>query len=210
MAVLPEDLVNQALVDIGYPIRLGSINEGSKASIAALEIYGQTRDELFDAGQWPLAARANIALTLLKGPPPAGGYNPLTPWSAQYPPPGWLYQYLYPTDMITLQAIVERPTLMFDLDPIAAEWRVENDNSLVDSAGAVTVQKKVILSNVKSALAVYIGQVTDPALFEPGFIAILVKRLGEKLARALMGSEALQHAEAAEGGALLALDRARG
>lgn len=202
MANSVEDLVNQALVEIGYPERIASIEEGSKASIAALEVYGQTRDELLDIGEWPLARRANIPLVLLKGPPPAGGYNPTQPWSVQYPPPGWLYEYAYPDDMLNLGAILPPPSLMFEMDPKPATWRVDNDNSLIDRNGAATVQTKVILSNVKGALAVYIGQVTDPALWEPGFTSLVVRRLGEKLARALGMGEVVARQELAEGAML--------
>lgn len=203
MASSVEDLCNQALVEIGYPTRISSINEGSPAAIAALEIYSQTRDELLDEGRWPLARRANIPLALLKGPPPAGGYNPGQPWSATYPPPGYLYEYLYPADCITLRAIVPPPSTMFVLDPKPAVWRVDNDNSLVDQNGAAAPQQKVILTNIKDALAVYTGRVTDPSLWEPGFTISLVKRLAQKLARRLPMSEAIEHQEIAEGAATL-------
>lgn len=185
MATSPEELVNQAIVTLGYTDRIGSIYEGSAASIAALEVYGQVRDELLDAGEWPLARRANIPLTLLKGPPPPGGFTPAQPWSAQYPPPGWLYEYAYPDDMLELRAVVPRPFFMFDLDPKPSVWRVDNDNSLVTSTGAAMAQVKVILANVPNALATYIGQVTDPVLWEPGFTKVVVDRLAEKLARVL-------------------------
>lgn len=211
MANSVEDVVNQSLIEIGYPERIASIFEGSRASIAALEVYGQTRDELLDMGEWPLARRANIALTLLKGPPPGGGYNPGQPWTAQYAPPGWLYEYAYPDDCLELHAIIQPPGLMFDLDPLPAVWRIDNDNSLIDASGNATEQKKVILTNVKSALGVYTAQITDPNLWEPGFTATVVKRLGEKLARVLGLGEAVARAEMAEGQATFAqAEQARG
>ena len=201
MANSVEDLVNQALVDIGYPERIASIEEGSKASIAAIEVYSQTRDDLLKAALWPLARRANVPLALLKGPPPAGGYNPGQPWTARFPPPGWLYEYAYPADMIELRAIVAPPGLMFDLDPVAAEFRIDNDNSLVDLNGNAAPQQKVILANVKGAMATYTGQVTNPSLWEPWFTSLIVKRLGEKLSRALKLGE-VEREELAEAGAL--------
>jgi len=198
MAQTVEALVNQALIAIGYPVRIGDLYEGSEASNAAVEVYAQTRDELLDAGDWPLARRANVALTLLKGPPPAGGYNPLEPWGPTYPPPGWLYEYAYPDDMIDLKAIHPQPSMIFDLDPKPATWRVDNDNSLVDRNGAATVQKKVILSNTKNAVATYIGQVTDPQLWEPGFTKVMIATFSKKLAVALGHSPQLGQAEMAE------------
>ena len=202
MATTVEDLVNQALIELGYPGRIGSIYEGSEASNAALEIYGQTRDELLDAGEWPLARRANVKLTLLKGPPPAGGYNPLTPWTAQYPPPGWLYQYAFPSDCLELHAILYPPGMMFDLDPKPAVWRIDNDNSKIDRDGVATTEKKVILTQVREALAVYTGQVTDPLLWEPGFTAVVIKKLAEKLARRLRAGEGVLRDVAASGAAV--------
>jgi hypothetical protein len=173
-----EDLCNQALVEIGYPEIIASIHEGTPAAIAALEVYSQTRDELLDAHDWPFARRT-LSLELLKGPPPAGGYNPLQPWSAAiYPMPGFLYEYLYPDDCLNLGAIIPPPGPMFDLAPTAAVWRVDNDNSYTPS-------KKVILTNVKSALGVYVASITDPGLWEPGFTKAYIEALKPKLALAL-------------------------
>lgn len=189
MATTVESLVNQALVEIGYPARIGYIREGSEASNAALEIYVQTRDELLAGGVWPIARRANVALALLKGPPPNGGYDPATPWGPTYPPPPWLYEYAQPADMLTLHAILWQPGAIYERDPRPATWRIDNDNSLVDRNGGATTQKKVILTNVPDALAVYSGPVADPALWEPGFVASLVKALAAKLARRLRAGE---------------------
>ncbi len=57
MAIGVEDLVNQALREIGYPKPIQDIYEGSRASKAALDIYFQSRDELLDAHDWPFARR---------------------------------------------------------------------------------------------------------------------------------------------------------
>ena len=200
MATSVEAVVNQALIEIGARDRISDIFEGSTTATAALEIYGQTRDELLDAGEWPLARRANVPLTLLKGPPPAGGYNPLTPWAPTYPPPGWLYEYAYPDDMLNLRAVQSQPNAMFDLDPKPATWRTDNDNSLVDRNGSVTTQKKIILSNVKNAIATYTAQITDPALWEPGFTRLMVETLSKKLAIALADSLPLAQLKLAEAG----------
>lgn len=211
MANSVEDVVNQALVDIGYRHRIADIFEGSPAARAALEVYSQTRDELLDAGEWPLARRANVPLALIKGPPPNGGYNPETPWAPTYPPPGWLYEYGYPDDMLDLRAILPRPDAMFDLDPKPARWRVDNDNSQVNRDGDHMPQVKVILSNVPDALAVYIGSITDPSLWEPGFTAVVISRLGEKLARRLGVGEEVRKSDAADVASTMpAASRSRG
>jgi hypothetical protein len=187
MAASVENIVNQALLDIGYRgPRIADIREGSEAAGAALEIYGETRDEIFLAQDWPFARAAGVALALLKGPPPPGGYNPVQPWSTIYPPGNWLYEYVYPADCIELYAITKPPGAMPDLDPRPQLWRIDNDAVPIVAGNAASgPPQKVILANVPGALAVYRRKITDPSLWEPGFIALLVDALGKKLATAL-------------------------
>lgn len=180
MATSVVDLGNQALVELGYPKLIEQIFEGSKASRAVLEIYRQTRDELLDAHDWPFARRS-VALALLKGPPPPGGYSPGAPWTTAYPKPGWLYEYTYPDDCLNLGAIISPPMAMFDLDPQPSVWRIDNDN-------AYAPPEKVILTNTKNAMGVYIAQVVDISSWEPGFVSVLVKALKAKLAVMLGGN----------------------
>lgn len=206
----PEDCINEALVEIAYPQRIGDIYEGSPAANAALEIYSQTRDEILGAGEWPFARRANVTLALLKGPPPPGGYSAAAPWAPTYPPPNWAYEYAYPSDMIDLRSVyIARPIPNFA--PRAALWRVDNDNSGVDAADAPMTQQKVILSNLAGAMATYIGRVTNPLLWPPDFTALLIKRLAEKLARQLGAGDQVAHDEVAlEGASAQVAARVRG
>ncbi len=180
MAESVEDIVNQVLVEIGYDRKVQDIFEGSKASRVALEVYGQTRDELLDAHDWPFARRT-VPLKLLKGPPPAGGYNAANLWSPAFPKPGWLYEYLYPSDCLEFMCMIPVPGPMFDLDPQPAVWRVDNDNTF-------TPPEKVLLTNVKNAIGVYTAQVVDISTWEPGYIAVLVKALKAKMSLALGGN----------------------
>lgn len=172
----PEDALNQALTAIGYRRRIGSVYEGSAAARAGLEIYGQTRDEVLSAGDWSFAQAGGFALTLLKGPPPAGGYNPGQPWTTAYPRPPWLYEYAMPSDMLELRAVLPTPDALPVLLPRPARWAVENDNTLATPA-------KVILTNTPGALAVYVRRVTNPAQWNDSlFIATLIDMLAKKLA----------------------------
>jgi hypothetical protein len=170
-----EQIVNQALLECGRTKRIADIYEGGDAAVA-VELYGQARDELLRDHDWDFTRRV-AALTLLKGPPPAGGYNPLQPWSTAYPPPGYLYEYAYPTDCVTLRAIIAPPGPMPDLDPLPALWRIDNDSSL-------NPNQKVILCNVTNAMAVYRGQVNDPGKFTPNFTQALVARLVDRFSKA--------------------------
>ncbi len=187
MADTPEQIVNQALVDAGIRYRVGSLYEGSPEAKVALEVYGQTRDEMQRLTDWSFN-RGVISLTLLKGPPPNGGYSPLQPWSNAYPDPGWLFEYAYPADCLDVRAIYPPPSgSMPDLDPLPALWRVENDLTPVvtgNPPAASGPPAKVILTNVNQAMMTYRRQVTDPALWDTGFIRALVQTLGEKLSQA--------------------------
>jgi hypothetical protein len=179
-----EEIVNQALRGIGFSRMIASIYEGSAAARAALEIYGQTRDEVLRSGEWPFAL-GSVPLTLLKGPPPPGGYTPLSPWTTLFPPPGYLYEYAYPVDCVELLAIVPPPSALPVLLPTPMPKRISND--LLPTVGgnppvAAGPPQRVILTNQTGAVAVYRRRVTNPALWEPGFVTVLVDRLGEKLA----------------------------
>lgn len=126
MATNVEDVVNQALMAAGIKRRIADIYEGSDAAKVAIELYGQARDELLRLTDWSFSRR-RASLTLLKGPPPDGGYSADQPWTASYPPPGFLYEYTYPSDCLDVRAIISPPGLMPDLDPLPALWRIDND-----------------------------------------------------------------------------------
>lgn len=175
MADTPEQICNQALLLCGRTKRIADMYEGGDAAVA-LEFYGQTRDELLRERDWDFSRRT-VALTLLKGPPPAGGYNPLQPWSSTYPAPGYLYEYAYPGDCLSLQAIMTPPGPMPDLDPLPANWRIDNDNTL-------NPNQKVILCNITNAMAVYRGQVNNPDLWTTSFTRALVTALADRFAHA--------------------------
>lgn len=178
------DIVNQGLRDAGRPERIADIYEGSEAAKVALELVGQARDEILRRADWSFNRRT-VTLQTLKGPPPPGGYNPIQPWSNIYPTPGYLFEYAYPDDCLDLRAIQQYPGLMPDLDPIPQLLLVQNDATpnVVDGV-AQGPPAKVILCNVNNAIAIYRAQITDPSLWDSGFIAALVASLGDKFATA--------------------------
>lgn len=186
MATTVEAICNQALIQAGHPRRIADIYEGSTEAIIALELYGQARDELLDADDWSFS-RQVAPLVLLKGPPPPGGYNPITPWSNIYPYPGFLYEYAYPADCLDIRALSALPGLMPDLDPLPTLWRVDHDLTPVVSGvppAASGPSAKVIYCNVTGAIATYRARVTDPTQFDTGFTASLVAALAKKYASA--------------------------
>lgn len=186
MAIQIEDVINMGLRAGGVPLRINDAYEGSEAARTALEITGQARDELLRVTDWSFSRRT-VALKLLKGPPPDGGYNYGQPWSNIYPMPGFLYSYAYPSDCLGLRAIIAPPTGMPDLDPVPALWRIDDDPTPVVSGTppvASGPEAKVILCNMTNAIAVYRAQITNPIFWDAGFMDTIVASLGKKFAAA--------------------------
>lgn len=188
MATSVEQLVNQALLQSKVKRRVANLYDGSREAQLALELYGQARDELLDAKDWSFN-RETSSLVLLKGPPPPGGYTPFTPWSNLYPAPSWLYEYAYPVNAVDLRAISAPPGPMPDLDPLPANWRVDNDQTpnIVDGV-ATGPEAKVIYCNVTNAIGTYRSRVINPQIFDPGFTAALVALLIKRFNAAFSAS----------------------
>lgn len=183
----PEDIVNIALADIGYKMRITNMFDGSLAANLALNIYSETRDEVLRSQDWGFAER-DIHLALLKTAP-VGGYIPPTVWTTAYPILPWIYEYAYPPDMLKLRSLRPSPFFLFDFDPKPVTWRIADDSDLA---------QKVILTNLSGAIAVCTGQITDPQLWEPGFIEALTDTLGKRLAPALATLDVAKMETAAE------------
>jgi hypothetical protein len=172
----PEQAINQALVRLGYPEYLGSIWDGTRQARAALQIYGQTRDQFLRQDDFDFAER-NVVMTLLKQAPP-GGYIPPVVWSTAYPSLPWMYSYAYPSDCLKVRAIRGQALFVFDFDPGPVVYVVENDNSY-------TPARKVINCNIPSAILTYTGQITDLTSWEPDSVEAFIAQLAARLAPAL-------------------------
>lgn len=181
----PEDIINLSLARIGFPMRVGSIYDGSQVAKKSLDIYSQTRDELLRSGDYYFSQR-NIAMTLLKQAPQYG-YIPPIVWDSTYPPLPWFFEYVYPDDCIKIRSIRSRTIFPLNYDPVPRSFSIENDQSY-------TPTKKVILCNVPEAILTYTAQVTDPTTWESDFIEALAATLGLRLAPVLLG---LQNAQMA-------------
>ena len=177
----PADVVNLALVRIGYKKQIGSLYDGSLAARVALTIYAQTRDELLRSEDWGFAER-NISLDLLKQAP-ANGFYPPGQWSNAYPPIPWLYEYAYPADCLKVRAVRPQPLFVMDFDPQPFVWTVQNDNSLNEP-------DKVILCNADSAILTYTGRLTNPADWEADFTEAFAAAMARRLAPITVGLDA--------------------
>jgi hypothetical protein len=171
-----ENICNIALGKIGYPRRLGDMFEGSRQSKFCLDIYAQTRDELLRANDWGFAER-NVIPTLLKQAP-LNGYSPFVPWTPEFPPPPWFFEYTYPSDCIKIRAIKSSQIFIPNFAPVPNVFDVINDNSFTPAV-------KTFVCNVPNAILVYTGQVTDMTTWEPLFVQTLVDALADKLAPGL-------------------------
>lgn len=181
-ATSPEDVVNLALVRIGFKGRITNMFSGSAAANSALAIYGQTRDELLRQNDWDFA-EVTASLTLLKSAP-AGGYIPgFTPWSTVYPPLPWLFEYQKPADCLKVRAVKPVPLFLPVMDPQPHVFSVGYDSTLAPPA-------QVIMCNVPDAVLTYTGQPTDPTTWEADFIEALAAALARRIAPNLVGWQA--------------------
>lgn len=189
----PADAVNAALIRIGHKLTIGSLYDGSDAANAAINIYGQTRDQMLRDGDWSFARR-DIAISATKVAP-QGGYFPPTAWDpTTSPPPGFLYQYPYPADCLKVRSIRPAPLFAQNFDPQPNVFSTPNDNMLVPPA-------KVIACNIgPNAVLTYCGQVTDPTQWEATFAEGLIAELARRLAVALANMDAAKMEAADEQG----------
>jgi hypothetical protein len=158
--VHPEDFVNAALGRIGYKLRIGSFFDGSEASKLALDIYGQTRDQLLRLKDYDFAQKIAAAVVA----------------PGAVPTPIWQFQYLYPTDCVRLRDMYAPG---YDTnDPLPNRWT--RDTALIGG-----VMTEIIFANISPAMLVYTEQVTDPSLWDEGFGETMIASLARRLAPAL-------------------------
>lgn len=192
MAVLtsPADIVNLALRNIGYALRVSNLYDGSEAASQALDIYGVTRDEMLRDGDWQFASRTASA-TLLKSAP-ANYFD--QPWSTAYPPPPWLFEYEYPSDCLKVRQMKYPYGFLFNPDPRPTLFAIAND-------AAYTPARRVVLCNIPEAMMVYARRVTDPTTWPEDFTTAFAAVLGDKLKAGLKEKDLNQLDVALAGGA---------
>ena len=158
----PEDVINAALREVGYPRSISEIYEGSRASRVAIEVYGPTRDALLQEQDWDFAYREE-ALVASAGSALIAGFG---------------YAYTYPADCLRIR-YVRLPTISApNNDPRPVRWITYSDNTL-------SPPSKVIGCSLATATVTYIGQITDPSQWNPAFSRALVNRLARIFAFAL-------------------------
>jgi len=94
--IRPENIINQALISLGIPRRLGQLREGSDQAETMLEVYAPSMEELSRAALWNFSRR-QVALTLLQD----ASRNSQPPVGTGTPGMGlWLYEYAWPIDCL--------------------------------------------------------------------------------------------------------------
>lgn len=146
------DICNLALTRVRYPTPIGNIYEGSRASRFAVQIYAQTRDNLFGERDWPFLRQDVDLGAPIKFAPP-GGYG-ASPWDPNTNPPlPWQYEYTYPANCIEVRSV--RP-----VPPVIPEYNPQ-PNIFVTAFDTV-LRTKVVLTNLLGAQALITGRVIDP------------------------------------------------
>ncbi len=178
----PADLINVALAKIGYKKRVGNPFDGSDAAQQALDIYGQTRDEVLREVDYDFAMRT-VVLTQLKAAPP-GGYFPPTVWNpATNPPMPYAFEYGFPDDALKIRNVKPTALFLYNPDPQFNPFQIAND-------AAFAPARRVILCNVPDAVATFTAQVTDLATWDVASVEAFAAALARRLAPALASMDA--------------------
>jgi hypothetical protein len=196
-------IANRALAAVGTRSTIASFTEGSNESNNVSLIYAAVRQQALRAARWNFA-RATATLSLLKSAP-GTAENPTFPtnmvWSTAYPPPGWSYEYAYPSDCLAARKVVPNwnpqqgmstPIFPQSAAPSTPFWEVpgqkfEVASDLDTGNNPITV----ILANVDQAILVYTRDIVPEPLWDPQFQETIVMALAGKLALALTGDKAL-------------------
>lgn len=195
-------VANLALAKIGTRSTIASLTEDSNEARAINLIYENTRDQVLGMAFWNFA-RKTANLSVLKTAPGAVGSTSTggPTWSPDWPPPGWLYEYAYPSDCIQMRFITPQLTTGFPGDGVpvfgsavltgmpywgspAVRFEVATDN--INS-----IQQSVIITNQYQAIGVYTARITNPDLWGTQFIEALAAALAGRVAMQLTGDKQL-------------------
>lgn len=209
MAESQISIVNQALQDIGTRATISAMNENSNEARVASRTYYSTLKQLLRAAHWSFAKKTDL-LTLSKAAPgtPENAAAGQATWDPSlYPPPPWLYSYIYPIDCLAIRAVLTQPQngtamsvpifssegMYYPLaDSQAARFQVQTDTN----AGGNRL--KVVCTNVTQAIATYTYNCTDIDLWDAIFYNAMVTALAGSMAIALTGSVPLARAKLSE------------
>lgn len=159
------DVANQAIQLIGDnqpPVSGQAPNfDSSPAGIALSKLYYPCVKTVMKQFEWPFT-RSTLALVA-------------TPNTVPFP---WGYEYYYPVNCIEVWQLLP-PAFSDPNNPLPINWVVANDI-------IANVQQRVVLSNLKNALAVFDNAPSEGA-WDDEFREAMVRLLASELAIALGG-----------------------
>lgn len=194
MAQSEVTICNMALLNCGARSQIASLDEGGPAANACKLFYENTRDALLEEAQWTFANKA-VTAALISSLPGAPGNNDTgssNVWIPEYPAPGWLYQYVYPTDCLKLLWVIPQGAWGAWLAQAQSDapWtglnKIAVPFSITDKDGTTVVN-----TNAQQAIFMYTYRVTNPALFPQNFVKALAGRLAFQLVIPLSGDQKL-------------------
>lgn len=200
------DIANQALDAIGWPEKLGDINDGSDHAQVLLRSYRECLKQMLRAVHWDFARRsANLQLLA-----DASGNTVGVP--TVVPNPKFVYEYAYPTDCVKarfvqwniqnqasivpqdniqippVSGLGQQPILGGLLRParflIATDPNYPPPSNPIpwDQPGISPQGRTVILTNVRFAVLVYTSLMLYPSNWDPLFRAAFVAFLAADVA----------------------------
>lgn len=209
------NICNRALQSIATRTQISSLTEGSVEANNCNLIYADTRDEVLSMAHWNFAKKFDYLSLLKQAPGTPGGLASATQWSAAFPPPGWLYEYAYPSDAVSIRSVVQQPVNAYVGTPFTSNGQ-SSYPYLVGGGSRFEVvtdfvsggQANVIVTNQYQAIGIYTMRVTNTGLFSPLFVEALVQALAAKLSLALSGNVGLAETKFAQANAMIMAARA--
>jgi len=198
------DVCNNALANIGARSSISSLTEDSPEARACNIQYSTVLGTLLRSAPWNFA-RKTITLSLLKALPgtPENTSTPTSAvWQPEYPPPGWLYAYAYPSDCALLRYVLPQPYSGVSGVPIFS-----NGNYYLPTPAAVPVRFavaadqdsagnpiKIVATNEPQALGIYTYFADNPENWDPIFYNAMQDALAGSIVMPLTGKAALADA----------------
>lgn len=202
MPTQPEDIVNEALGEIGAA-EIGDLYDGTPAGTRALRVYDTTLRELHAVALWNFARR-QLQLNLLRDATEI--YMPKDP-SGMMP---WRYIYEWPTDCVHMRYILGAGTTAMDTETglptpgltyclrvppipfIVSDYPHPNYDSIWSAIeGHSPESTRVIMTHELGANAVYTGLVQYPDAWPALFRRALVTTLSARLAMSVVPDKKL-------------------
>lgn len=181
------DLANRALAEVKARSTITSFDEPSAEAVYCKMFYDPMRKALLRSAHWGMA-RQQQQLSLL---------GSLDQGTSDYP---WLYKYEYPPNCLKVRYLLQNPQAPNNslATPIpgtfSGTWQgpSRKNRFLIGSEGIGADARRIILSNVPSAIAVITADVTNTDVFDDLFAEAFVQMLASKLVIPVSGDVAMK------------------